>query len=157
MIFMLRKGEIKDLPEVLQLIKELAVFEKSGDQVDVTVESMERDGFGSDPLYHFFVIEEDEKVVGLSLYYFRYSTWKGKRLYLEDLIVTKSHRGKGYGKLLFEKTGEIANLENCSAMVWQVLDWNDDAIEFYKSYGAELDGEWFNCSVGSNVFAHRNH
>ncbi len=150
---LVRKGEKRDLPEVLELIRELAVFERAPDAVETTVESMERDGFGDDPLYHFFVIEEDGKVVGLSLYYYRYSTWKGKRLYLEDLIVSENYRGKGYGKLLFEKTGEIALRENCTGMMWQVLDWNVDAIDFYKTYGAELDGEWINCSLKSEIFA----
>ena len=149
---MIREGKREDIPAVLELIKELAVFEKAGDQVDTTVESMLKDGFGENPIFEFFVAEDDGKVVGVSLYYFRYSTWKGKRLYLEDLIVTESHRKKGLGKALFERTGKKAFEENCSGMVWQVLDWNQEAIDFYKSYGADLDNEWINCSIESTKF-----
>ena len=149
----LRKGIKEDLPEVLELIRELAIFENAPHAVDTTVESMEKDGFGPNPLYHFYVVVEEEEVVGLSLYYFRYSTWKGKRLYLEDLIVREDQRGKGFGKMLFEMTGKAALEENCSGMVWQVLDWNKGAIEFYKNYGSQLDGEWVNCSIDTSVFA----
>ena len=140
----IREGTKQDLPRTLELIKELAVFEKSADQVFNTVEQMEQDGFGPNPVYGFFVAETDGQVVGLSLYYYRYSTWKGKRLYLEDIVVTAQQRGKGLGKLLFERTMKFALEMNCSGMMWQVLDWNKPAIKFYKSYGARLDGEWLN-------------
>ncbi len=132
------------MPRVLDLIMELAIFEKSGDQVFNTVAQMEQDGFGPNPVYGFFVAETNEGIVGLSLYYYRYSTWKGRRLYLEDIIVTEEQRGKGFGKLLFERTMKFSVEQNCSGMMWQVLDWNEHAIKFYKSYGARLDDEWLN-------------
>ncbi|HLZ15741.1 MAG TPA: GNAT family N-acetyltransferase [Cyclobacteriaceae bacterium] len=140
----IRKGERSDLPRVLELIKELALFEKAPHEVTNTVQRMEEDGFGPTPVYGFFVAETDGRIVGLSLYYYRYSTWKGKRLYLEDIIVTEAERGKGLGKLLFEQTMKFATKQNCTGMMWQVLDWNKPAIEFYKKYGAKLDGEWIN-------------
>lgn len=144
-----RKGEKKDLPRVLELIKELADYEKALNQVDNTVEQMEIDGFGPDPIFGFFVAEDTEKgVVGISIYYFRYSTWKGKRIYLEDLLVTESERGQGTGKLLFDKTIEEGKRQRCTGMMWQVLDWNEPAINFYKKYyQANLDEEWINCSI----------
>lgn len=140
----IRKGRKEDLPRVLELIKELAQFEKASDQVSNTVEQMEKDGFGINPVYGFFVAERDQEIVGLSLYYFRYSTWKGKRLYLEDIIVTEDERGKGLGKLLFERTMRFALEQGCSGMMWQVLNWNEPAINFYKKYNARLEDEWLN-------------
>ena len=124
----IRKGIKQDLPQVLELIKELALFENASDQVFNTVARMEDDGFGPNPIYGFFVAELNERIVGLSLYYFRYSTWKGKRLYLEDIVVTEEVRGKGLGKLLFERTMKFALEQNCSGMMWQVLGWNEPAI-----------------------------
>jgi GNAT superfamily N-acetyltransferase len=144
---MIRKGRVEDAPAVLALINELAVFEKEPDAVIVTEEQLREDGFGANPLYGLFVAEVDNVVVGISLYYYRYSTWKGKCLYLEDLIVTESFRGKGLGKALFEATLDQARQDNCTKMNWQVLDWNTPAIDFYKSYGADLDGEWLNGSI----------
>jgi GNAT superfamily N-acetyltransferase len=145
----IREGKKEDLPQVLKLIKELAAYEKAEDQVDNTVEMMEKDGFGSNPLYGLFVAENDKgAIVGISLYYYRYSTWKGRRLYLEDIVVTESERGSGIGKLLFDRTIQKGHDENCSGMVWQVLDWNEAAINFYKKYyNANLDSEWINCSI----------
>lgn len=143
----IRQGKKKDLPRVLELIKELAAFEKAPHEVINTVELMEADGFGPNPIYGFFVAENVSGIVGISLYYWRYSTWKGKRLYLEDIIVTEQVRGKGTGKLLFERTMQHALDENCSGMMWQVLDWNEPAINFYKKYGSKLDGEWINCTL----------
>jgi GNAT superfamily N-acetyltransferase len=140
----IRNGAKMDLPRVLELIKELAQFEKASDQVSNTVERMEQDGFGANPVYGFFVAEDGEEIVGLSLYYFRYSTWKGKRLYLEDIIVTENRRGKGLGKLLFERTMKYSLEQGCSGMMWQVLNWNKPAIDFYKKYQARLDEEWLN-------------
>lgn len=140
----IRKGEKQDLPRVLELVKELALFERALDQVSNTVERMEEDGFNSNPIFGFFVVEMKKEIVGLSLYYYRYSTWKGKRLYLEDIIVTEKERGKGLGKLLFEYTMKFTVEQNCSGMTWQVLDWNKPAISFYKKYNARLDDEWIN-------------
>jgi GNAT superfamily N-acetyltransferase len=140
----LRAGNRRDLPEVLTLIKELALYEKALDQVSNTVSQMEKDGFGDNPVYGFFVAEMNGRIVGLSLYYYRYSTWKGKRLYLEDIIVTESERGRGLGKLLFERTMKFSLEQSCTGMMWQVLEWNTPAINFYKKYKAKLDPEWLN-------------
>jgi GNAT superfamily N-acetyltransferase len=151
---MIRQGTREDLPRALELIRELAEFEKASNEVINTVELMEKDGFGSDPVFGFFVAQEDEFIVGISLYYYRYSTWKGRRLYLEDIIVTEAYRGRGIGKLLFERTMLKALHDGCSGMVWQVLDWNEAAIKFYGNYGARLDGEWINCSLETNEIEH---
>ncbi len=142
-----RQGIKSDLPKALELIRELASFENAADQVSNTLERMEKEGFGDNPIYGFFVIETEKGIVGLSLYYYRYSTWKGKRLYLEDIIVTQNERGKGYGKLLFDRTMEFSLEQNCSGMMWQVLDWNQPAIDFYRKYGAAFDEEWINCNL----------
>lgn len=146
----LRKGQETDVPEVLALIQELAIFEREPDAVLVTVEELRNDGFGENPAYQLLVAESEGKVVGMSLFYYRYSTWKGRCLYLEDLIVTEKYRGQGIGKLLFKATVDVAKAENCRKMNWQVLDWNQPAIDFYKLFHAELDGEWINGSL--NLF-----
>ena len=143
----IRKGHKSDLPAAFELIKELALYERAPHEVTNTVEKMERDGFGDNPIFGFFVAERNKKIIGLSLYYWRYSTWKGKRLYLEDIIVTEKERGSGIGKLLFEKTMEKAIEENCSGMLWQVLDWNEPGLNFYQKYNAKFDNEWVNCSL----------
>ncbi len=143
----IRVGKKEDLPRVLELIKELAEYERAPHEVSNTLAMMEADGFGINPIYGFFVAEEGTVIHGLSLYYYRYSTWKGKRLYLEDIIVTQSQRGKGIGKELFDITMKKALDENCTGMMWQVLEWNKPAIEFYKKYNATLDSEWINCHL----------
>ena len=143
----IREGRRQDLSHVLELIKELALFERAPHEVTNTLEMLEEDGFGPRPVYGFFVAETSEKIIGLSLYYWRYSTWKGKRLYLEDIIVTESERGKGAGKLLFDRTMQKCLEENCTGMMWQVLEWNEPAINFYKKYGSKLDAEWVNCNL----------
>jgi GNAT superfamily N-acetyltransferase len=145
----IRDGKKEDLPRVLELIKELAEYERALHEVTNTVKMLEEDGFGPRPVYGFFVAEEHDRIVGLSLFYWRYSTWKGKRLYLEDIIVTENERGKGVGKLLFDRTMEKALQENCTGMMWQVLEWNEPAINFYKKYGSKLDPEWVNCHLES--------
>ncbi len=146
----IRAGKKDDLPRVFELVRELATFEKAPHEVTNTVEKMEHDGFGPNPVYGFFVAEDNSGIVGLSLYYWRYSTWKGKRLYLEDIIVTENVRGKGIGKQLFERTMRHTLDENCTGMMWQVLDWNEPAINFYKKYGSKLDSEWVNCHLESD-------
>jgi len=133
-----------DLPKVLELINELAIFEKAPEQVTITLEQLEKDGFEGNPLYRFLVAESNHEVVGMAFYYFRYSTWKGKFLYLEDFVVQQEHRSKGIGKMLFNELKSQAVQDNCVGMSWQVLDWNEGAIRFYKSIGAELDDEWLN-------------
>ena len=146
----IREGHKEDLPQVLALVKELAEYEIALHEVTNTVAQMERDGFGERPLYGFFVAEEEQTILGISLYYYRYSTWKGKRLYLEDIVVTQNQRGKGIGHLLFEETMRFALKSDCSGMQWQVLDWNEPAINFYKKYKARLDNEWINCHLEAN-------
>jgi GNAT superfamily N-acetyltransferase len=147
----IRTGTKQDLPQALELIKELARYEKAPDEVINTVAQMEIDGFGANPIFGLFVAENEHGVVGISIYYWRYSTWKGKRLYLEDIVVTERERGAGIGKLLFDRTMQHAIDENCSGMMWQVLEWNEPAINFYKKYyRAKLDGEWINCSLERN-------
>ena len=146
-IVTIRVGLKTDLPRVLELVKELAEFEKAPHEVINTVELMEQDGFGTNPIFGLFVAEVESQIIGISLYYWRYSTWKGKRLYLEDIVVTESMRGQGIGKLLFDRTMQHTLDENCSGMMWQVLDWNEPAINFYKKYGSKLDGEWMNCTL----------
>lgn len=143
----IRKGIPSDIPEVLHLVKELAAFENAPNEVEVTVEEMTEWGFGYDKQFDFFVALENNIVIGIALYYFKYSTWKGKCLFLEDIIVTKTHRGKGIGKLLFDQVVIIAKETKVRRMEWQVLDWNTTAIEFYKKYGAHLDSEWVNCKL----------
>lgn len=143
----IRPGKKEDLPRVLELIKELAEYERALHEVTNTVQRLEADGFGPQPLYGFYVAETDQGIVGLSLYYWRYSTWKGKRLYLEDIVVTQAERGKGIGQQLFDRTVRHALDENASGMMWQVLNWNEPAISFYKKYGSKFDGEWVNVTL----------
>ncbi len=147
-----RTGKVGDLPRVLELIKELAEYENGLDQVSNTVELMEKDGFGARPLYGLIVAEEPSgRLVGLSIYYYRYSTWKGKRLYLEDIVVTTSERGKGVGAMLFERTLQQCLESGCSGMMWQVLNWNEPALNFYRKYEAKLDASWVNGSLEADV------
>lgn len=147
MNYTLRPGQPADIPQAFALVQELALFEKAPEQVTNTPEAMLRDGFGPNPLYGLLVAEAEGKIVGMSLYYFRYSTWKGKRLYLEDLIVTETWRGKGLGEALLKATIEKAREENCTGLMWQVLDWNQPAITFYQKFGARFDGEWVNVHI----------
>ena len=146
----IRKGVKSDLPDVLKLIKELAKFEKAPDEVENTIERMELEGFGSRPYFEFFVAEVDSNIVGLALYFFSYSTWKGKSLYLDDLIVQKEYRGEGIGTQLFNELLKVAKESNCGKVHWQVLDWNEPAIEYYKKIGSEFDEEWINCAIPNN-------
>jgi len=150
----IRIGKREDLPRVLELIKELAEYERALHEVTNTVKMLEDDGFGANPVFGFFVAEEEGEIYGIALYYFRYSTWKGKRLYLEDIVVTESKRGKGIGKLLFEATMNKVLVEGCTGMMWQVLDWNESAIEFYKRYNARFDSEWINCHLEAEQITH---
>jgi len=133
---------------MMQLIKELAVLEKTHEEVTVSFDHFVESGFGERPVWWAFVAEVDEKVVGFALYYIRYSTWKGQRLYLEDILVNEPYRGNGIGKLLFDRLLEEVKEKKFSGMVWQVLDWNEPAINFYKKYtGVNFDNEWVNCSL----------
>lgn len=143
----IRYGQKRDLPEVLELIRELAIFEKEPDAVINTLEDMELDGFGEHPVFGFLVAEVNGAIVGISIYYTRYSTWNGKCLYLEDLIVTKAYRGRGIGTLLFEKTIAHARNGKFRLLNLQVLDWNKDAIDFYRKFGMETDAHWHNVTL----------
>lgn len=148
-MYTLREGKIEDLPRVLELINELAFYEKAPEQVTNTIAMMEVDGFGENPVFGTFVCEKDEtsEIIGIAIYYYRYSTWKGKRIYLEDLIVTRSERGNGAGKLLFDRIMKKGLEEKCTGMMWQVLDWNEPAINFYRKYGATLEAGWLNAHL----------
>ncbi len=144
MDFSIRKGVKEDIPRVFELVVELAIFEKEPEQVTNTIEKMYEDCFGDKPIFEFLVAEFNHKIVGMSLCYYRYSTWKGKRLYLEDLIVTEEMRGKGLGESLLTHTIELAKNSNCTGLMWQVLDWNEPAIKFYEKFGVRFDKGWYN-------------
>ncbi len=165
----IRKARKKNLPSVLELINELAVFENARREVKVTVKELQRDGFGKKKLFECFVAEgfspipskgegaDGNKIVGIALYYIKYSTWKGRCIYLDDLIVTKSMRRAGIGKKLFEEVVEVAKkmpaLRGLASggkvrkLEWQVLDWNKPAIAFYKKYSTVFDNEWVTCKL----------
>jgi len=140
----IRKAVPADVPAVFELIRELAIYEKAENELINTPERLLADGFGEQPLYLLLVAELNGKIAGISLCYFRYSTWKGKCLYLEDIIITESERQKGLGSKLFEATLAMGTAEGCKRMTWQVLDWNEPAIQFYKKFKAGLDPEWVN-------------
>ncbi len=143
----IRRAERKDCSRLLELINELAVYEKAPNEVTVSLNHFIDNGFGETPVWWAFVAEVDGVIVGFALYYIRYSTWKGARMYLEDIIVTEEWRGKGIGKLLFNCLIEEAKEKGWKGISWQVLEWNEPAINFYKKYNASFDGEWVNCSV----------
>lgn len=142
-------GNLADLPQVLELIHELAAYVGHAEEVDNSVKQMEIDGFGACPIYGLYVARRGVDVIGAAIYYYRYSTWKGKRLYLEDLVVRSAERGKGIGKLLFETTLKKSLTENCSGMMWQVVKNNHRAIHFYEKYEANFDQDFMNCSMES--------
>ncbi len=143
----IRRAEKKDCIRLLELIQELADYEKAPDEVTVTLSHFEESGFGTNPVWWSFVAEVNGKVEGFALYYIRYSTWKGQRMYLEDILVTEKMRGQKIGKLLFERLVEEAKEKKYSGIVWQVLEWNEPAINFYKKYNTRFDNEWVNCSL----------
>ena len=142
-----RPANVNDVLAIHQLIYELALYEKAPEQFVLSQEKLLEDGFGQNPKYICFVAELDQVVVGMSFCYIRYSTWKGPVLYLEDLIVSESHRRKGIGKTLFQHTCDYALANNYSRLQWQVLDWNQSAIDFYKQFNASFDPEWLNAWV----------
>ena len=140
----IRKGTEVDLEQVLSLVKELAIYEKAPNEVEVTIQEMQNWGFWKDKVFDFFVAEHQDKIIGIALYYYKYSTWKGKCLFLEDIIVTETYRRYGLGSKLFNEVALVAKQQQVSRMEWQVLEWNEPAINFYKKYSAHLDGEWVN-------------
>ena len=152
----IRRAKKEDCPRLLELIKELAVYERAPDDVTVTLEHFEESGFGKNPVWWTCVAESPSPlgegrgeggILGFALYYIRYSTWKGQAMYLEDIIVTESARGKGIGRMLFDRLIEEAREKKFNRIIWQVLEWNEPAINFYKKYNALFDGEWLNCSL----------
>jgi len=138
----IRKGKPEDMPAVLELIQELAAFEKEPDAVLVTVADLIRDGFGPVPLFYVFVAEVKSKIVGIALYYYRFSTWKGKTIHLEDLIVKDEMRGTGLGYALYSEIMKQGKKDKVRRIEWNVLDWNYPAIEFYEKSGAKVLKEW---------------
>jgi len=138
----IRKGIPDDMPSVLELIKELAIFEKEPNAVVISVDDLIRDGFAENPLFHTFVAEADQQIIGIALYYYRYSTWKGKTIHLEDLIVKEDKRGTGAGFALYSEIIAQGKRDNVRRIEWNVLDWNTPAIEFYKKSGAKILADW---------------
>ncbi|HMI08392.1 MAG TPA: GNAT family N-acetyltransferase [Flavobacterium sp.] len=146
----IRKGEKADMPAVLALITELAVFEKEPDAVVVTVSDLERDGFSENPLFHTFIAEKDNEIVGMALYYYRYSTWKGKTIHLEDLIVKEKMRGAGLGFALYSEIIKQGKKDGVRRIEWNVLDWNTPAIDFYEKSGARVLKDWLVAQMDEN-------
>jgi len=142
MEILLREGKKSDMDSVLMLIKELATFEKESDAVELTVSDLKKDGFGESPSFKVFVAEQQEEVIGMALFYERYSTWKGRSIHLEDLIVKQEYRAKGVGKALYTKVLTYAHEQKMRRVSWEVLDWNKVAIDFYTSTGAKIMEGW---------------
>lgn len=143
----IRIAQKEDMAKVMDLVNELAKFEKAPNEVKTTENILIEDGFGLNPLFKCFVAEGNAGIVGFALYYFRYSTWKGKCLYLEDLYVKEAFRNFGIGKKLMDSIIETAKHDRCKRISWQVLEWNEDAIRFYRKYDANFDKEWWNGSI----------
>mgnify|MGYP001465621659 FL=1 len=153
----IRKGIKTDLPFVLELIKELADYENEVGEVSVTLKQLEDDGFCKNPSYQFLVAESNKKIIGMAFYFIRYSTWKGKMLFLEDFIVNKEYRRMGVGNKLFSEIIKIAQESNLNGMCWQVLDWNEVAINFYRKYNAGISGKWLNGKLTKTQINTFNH
>jgi GNAT superfamily N-acetyltransferase len=147
----IRRATAADCPRLLELIRELALYEKAPLEVTVSLQHFTESGFGTQPIWWAFVAEEENLINGFALYYIRYSTWKGQCLYLEDIIVTEKMRGQGIGGQLFERILEEANERKLVRVIWQVLEWNEPAIRFYKKYNATLDPEWINGAIEIKV------
>lgn len=146
----IRDARKEDMPAVLELIKELAAFEKEPDAVTTTVEILEQEGFGENPLFHVFVAEVDGQIEGMALVYYRFSTWKGRTLHLEDLIVREEKRGTGLGNALYRKVIEHAKAQGLKRVEWVVLDWNQHAIDFYERSGATILKGWYTVQMDEN-------
>ncbi|WP_395059903.1 GNAT family N-acetyltransferase [Flavobacterium sp.] len=138
----IRKGQKEDMPAVLDLIKELAIFEKEPDAVVLTIDDLVRDGFSDKPLFYTFIAEVDDEIIGMALYYYRFSTWKGRTIHLEDLIVKENSRGTGAGYALYSEIMKQGKKDNVRRIEWNVLDWNTPAIDFYNKSGAKLLEDW---------------
>jgi len=146
----IRRAVSEDCPRLLELVKELAVYERAPEEVTVSLKHFVDSGFGEQPVWWAFVAEENGIILGFALYYIRYSTWKGQAVYLEDILVTEQARGKGIGKMLFDKLIEEAKEKNFNRITWQVLEWNEPAINFYKKYNTNFDPEWINGIIDIN-------
>ncbi len=142
MDYTIRLATADDMQDVHRLITELAVFEKEPDAVEVSVEDLKRDGFSEPPAFKAYVAEKESEIVGMALFYERYSTWVGKIIHLEDLIVTQSARGTGVGKALYTELLHFAATEGVKRVTWEVLDWNTHAIDFYERTGATILEGW---------------
>jgi len=143
----IRPAKKADCPRLMELIHELALYEKAPEQVVVTLAHFEESGFGANPVWWCLVAEVQGIVVGMALYYIRYSTWKGQRMYLEDLIVSEDMRGNKIGSLLFDALIAEAKAKQFKGMNWQALDWNEPALNFYRKYNSNFDPEWVNCGI----------
>lgn len=143
----IRPARKEDCPAMLELIKELAVYEKAPEEVTVSLQHFEESGFGEQPVWWGFVACAEDTIVAFALYYIRYSTWKGQRMYLEDILVTEQWRGQGIGALLMTALQEEARKKQLHGISWQVLNWNEPAIRFYQKYHAMFDDEWTNCRI----------
>jgi len=143
----IRKATAADCPRMLELVRELALYERAPQEVTVTLEHFIESGFGPQPVWWAFVAEEDGFIQGFALYYIRYSTWKGQRMYLEDIIVTEEARGRGMGKLLMDALVAEAKERKFVGIVWQVLEWNEPAFNFYRKFNASFDPEWVNAAL----------
>ena len=142
MDFIIRRGQAKDMQSVLDLITELAVFEKEPDAVDISVVDLVKDGFSEYPMFKIFVAEQEREIIGIALFYERFSTWKGRTIHLEDLIVTKNKQKIGAGKALYTAVLKYAYDHEYNRVAWEVIDWNSNAIDFYKSTGATYLNDW---------------
>lgn len=143
----IRTAVKEDCERLLELIHELAVYEKAPDEVTVSLHEFQEAGFGKNPVWKAFVAEENGVIQGFGLYYIRYSTWKGCRMYLEDLLVTEQMRGKGIGKMIFDRLIQEAIEKDFKGMTWQVLDWNEPAINFYRKFNSDFDAGWLNVAL----------
>ena len=149
----IRKGIVSDMPFVLKLIKELAEFEREPEAVEISVADLERDGFGENPLVHTFVAEINSEIVGIALYYYRFSTWKGKTIHLEDLVVTDKMRGTGVGFALYSEIISQGFRDGVRRIEWNVLDWNSPAIAFYEKTGARILKDWLVAQMDQKAIA----
>lgn len=143
----IRKAVVEDCPQLLTLVRELAAYERAPDAVTISLEQFKESGFGEQPIWWAFVAEDSQQIIGFTLYYLRFSTWKGPRMYLEDIIVTEAYRGKGIGYLLMQQLIQEASEKQLDGIQWQVLEWNEPAINFYKKFNASFDPEWWNASL----------
>lgn len=143
----IRPAQVTDCPRMLELVQELAAYERAPDEVTIEIEHFMESGFGANPVYWAIVAEAEGQVIGFALYYVRFSTWKGQKMYLEDILVTETWRGKGIGTLLMDELIKIAREKSFKGITWQVLDWNEPAINFYKRYNASFDPEWVNATI----------